>query len=60
MTEVGCVSPQLTASDNLEEKFRRLEGGDVEDELQQLKRGTLKSGSASQPTNSLPEGRPIR
>ena len=60
MTEVGCVSPQLTASDNLEEKFRRLEGGDVEDELQQLKRGTLKSGSASQPKASLPEGRPIR
>lgn len=54
--------PQLAASDNLEDKFRKLEGNDVDDELANMKKG-LKSGgssSSSKPSNSLPEGRPIR
>ncbi len=49
---------QLGTSDNLESKFRALEGGDVEDELAQLKKGTL-TGARSGP-QALPEGRPIR
>lgn len=53
-----CV--QLAASDNLEDKFKKLEGNDVDDELAQLKRGQLKSGTSSAPRQSLPEGRPIR
>jgi hypothetical protein len=54
---------QLSANDNLEEKFKRLEGNDVDDELSQMKKGLLKSGSSqtkSSSSNSLPEGRPIR
>ena len=50
---------QLGTSDNLESKFRALEGGDVEDELAQLKRGTLTGARAGSP-QQLPEGRPIR
>ncbi|CAL5221158.1 g3297 [Coccomyxa viridis] len=50
---------QLGTSDNLESKFQALEGGDVEDELAQLKRGTLGSGRSRAP-QQLPEGRPIR
>jgi phage shock protein A len=54
---------QLSASDNLEDRFKKLEGNDVDDELAQLKRGQLKSGSNSSSkssSNALPEGRPIR
>ena len=51
--------PQLGTSDNLESKFRQLEGGDVEDELAQMKRGVLTGARASAP-QALPEGRPIR
>lgn len=50
---------QLGTTDNLESKFQALEGGDVEDELAQLKRGTLGSGRRGSP-QQLPEGRPIR
>lgn len=50
---------QLGTTDNLESKFQALEGGDVEDELAQLKRGTLGSGRRG-PPQQLPEGRPIR
>jgi phage shock protein A len=39
----------------MEQKFQALEGGDVEDELSQMKRGML-SGSRSKA--QLPEGRP--
>lgn len=54
-----CV--QLAASDSLEDKFKKLEGNDVDDELAQMKRGQLKSGStSSSPRQQLPEGRPIR
>ena len=49
----------MGTSDNLESKFQALEGGDVEDELAQLKRGTLGSGRSRAP-QQLPEGRPIR
>ena len=52
--------PQLAASDNLEDRFKQLEGNDVDDELEQLRRGQLKSSSKSSPKQSLPEGRPIR
>lgn len=48
----------MGTSDNLESKFRALEGGDVEDELAKLKKGTL-TGARSGP-QALPEGRPIR
>ena len=51
----------MTTSDNLEDKFKKLEGGDVDAELAQLKRGMLSGSSAtSKPSSSLPEGRPIR
>lgn len=50
---------QLGTSDNLESKFRALEGGDVEDELAQMKRGVL-TGSRTSAPQQLPEGRPIR
>ena len=50
---------QLGTSDNLESKFQALEGGDVEDELAALKKGTLGSGRRGAP-QQLPEGRPIR
>jgi phage shock protein A len=52
---------EMTTSDNLETKFKKLEGGDVDDELAQLKKGMLTgSSAASKPSSSLPEGRPIR
>ena len=55
-----CAPPsQLGTSDGLESKFRALEGGDVEDELAALKRGTL-AGARSAAPQQLPEGRPIR
>ena len=44
----------LTASDALEEQFKMLESGSVEDELAAMK--GLKSGSGG---GSLPEGRPV-
>ena len=44
----------LTASDALEEQFKMLESGSVEDELNAMK--GLKSGSGG---GSLPEGRPV-
>jgi phage shock protein A len=44
----------LTASDALEERFKMLETGSVEDELNAMK--GLKSGSGG---GSLPEGRPV-
>ncbi|CAK0781978.1 hypothetical protein CVIRNUC_005521 [Coccomyxa viridis] len=50
---------QLGTSDSLESKFQALEGGDVEDELAALKKGTLGSGRRAAP-QQLPEGRPIR
>lgn len=56
-----CLPLQLASNDTLEDKFKKLEGNDVDDELAQLKRGSLKSGSSSSsPRQSLPEGRPIR
>ena len=58
--ECSVASPlQLGTSDGLESKFRALEGGDVEDELAALKRGTL-AGARSSAPQQLPEGRPIR
>lgn len=52
---------QLASSDTVEDKFRKLEGNDVDDELAMMKKGMLKSGSNdSKPANSLPEGRPIK
>jgi phage shock protein A len=53
---------QLADSDNLENKFKRLEGNDVDAELEQLKKGQLKgnSYSSSSSQQKLPEGRPIR
>jgi phage shock protein A len=48
---------QLATGDELENKFARLEGSDVDDELQAMKKGML-TGSSSKP--SLPEGRPIK
>jgi hypothetical protein len=56
---VGLLVLQLGTSDNLESKFRALEGGDVEDELAQMKRGVL-TGSRTSAPQQLPEGRPIR
>ena len=56
---VWCGAVQLGTSDNLESKFRALEGGDVEDELAQMKKGVL-TGSRSSAPQQLPEGRPIR
>jgi hypothetical protein len=50
---------QLGTSDSLESKFRALEGGDVEDELAQLKKGAL-TGVRSGSPQQLPEGRPLR
>lgn len=50
---------QLGTSDNLESKFRALEGGDVEDELAMMKKGML-TGSRTSSPQQLPEGRPIR
>ena len=53
---------QLADNDNLENKFKRLEGNDVDAELEQLKKGQLKgnSYSSSSSQQKLPEGRPIR
>ena len=54
---------QLGTSDELESKFQRLEGDDVDDELSRMKRGLISgSGGGSAPAASkpLPEGRPIR
>ena len=59
-SKIDCCFSQLAASDTLEDKFKKLEGNDVDDELAQLKRGQLKSGTSSSPRQSLPEGRPIR
>ena len=53
----------MAAPDSLEDRFKKLEGNDVDDELAQMKRGQLKSGqnsSSSSKSNALPEGRPIR
>lgn len=53
---------QLAESDNLESKFKRLEGNDVDAELEQLRKGQLKGNtrSSSSSQQKLPEGRPIR
>ena len=54
---------QLAATDELEGKFQRLEGDNVDDELAAMKRGMISSGSSSSSSSrdrSLPEGRPIR
>ena len=53
---------QLASSDELESKFNRLEGDDVDDELASMKKGLLKGGSGSGPSSkqSLPEGRPVK
>lgn len=51
----------MASSDTLEDKFRKLEGNDVDDELSLMKKGLLKSGgNDSKPSNALPQGRPIK
>ena len=59
--EIACLL-QLASSDELESKFNRLEGDDVDDELASMKKGLLKGGSGSGPKSkqSLPEGRPVK
>lgn len=62
----GRTVLQLAATDELEGKFQRLEGDNVDDELRAMKRGMLNSGNSSSSSSSssrdrsLPEGRPIR
>ena len=58
----GVLFVQLADNDNLENKFKRLEGNDVDAELEQLKKGQLKGNtySSSSSQQKLPEGRPIR
>ena len=46
---------QLGSSDELEGKFARLEGDDVDAELSAMKKGLLNGGSKAK--QSLPEGR---
>ncbi len=47
---------QLGSSDELEGKFARLEGDDVDAELSAMKKGLLSNGG-SKAKQSLPEGR---
>lgn len=47
---------QLSTSDELEGKFARLEGDDVDAELSAMKKGLLNNGG-SKSKQSLPEGR---
>ena len=56
------VLAQLAAPDELESKFKNLEGDDVDDELAAMKKRTLTgaTASSSKPEKQLPEGRPIR
>eukprot|EP00891_Asterochloris_glomerata_P003303 jgi/Astpho2/3303/Aster-04654 len=56
------MEEKLASSDELESKFNRLEGDDVDDELASMKKGLLKGGSRSGPSSkqSLPEGRPVK
>ena len=53
---------QLAAPDDLESKFRNLEGDDVDDQLAAMKKRSLTgaTASSSKPEKQLPEGRPIR
>ncbi|DBA88895.1 TPA: hypothetical protein ACH3X2_000137 [Trebouxia sp. C0005] len=48
---------QLSTSDELEGKFARLEGDDVDAELSAMKKGMLGNGGSSKSKQSLPEGR---
>ncbi len=48
---------QLSTSDELEGKFARLEGDDVDAELSAMKKGLLGNGGSSKAKQSLPEGR---
>ena len=57
-----CV--QLSDGDQLESKFRQMEGGDVDEELSKMKRG-LPAASSSGSSNSSSSsnsnaGRPVR
>ena len=56
-----CV--QLSDGDQLESKFRQMEGGDVDEELNKMKRG-LPAASSSSSSNSSSSnsnaGRPVR
>ena len=47
----------LTASNDLEDKFKALEGGGVDDELAAMKINML--GAGKKETGTLPEGRPV-
>ena len=55
------LSPlQLVAPDNLESKFRALEGDAVDDELSRMKAALGSGSSRSGPMRELPEGRPFK
>ena len=47
----------LTAGSDLEDKFKELEGGTVDDELSQMKSKML--GESGNKGGALPEGRPV-
>jgi len=56
-TQHLCMLMQLSTSDELEGKFARLEGDDVDAELSAMKKGLLGNGGSSKAKQSLPEGR---
>jgi phage shock protein A len=56
-SEADAVAQLGSGDASLENKFKELEGGSVDDELAAMKAGMLKEAA---PPKKLPEGRPIK